>query len=51
MFKRNGWQEIGTLNDAALTFSDIYNMGPEDIDEMGGPYSTEPCHVPCTRVA
>ena len=29
------WQEIGTLNDAALTFSDIYNMGPMDIDDMG----------------
>ena len=29
------WQEIGTLNDAAPTFSEIYNMGPMDIDESG----------------
>ena len=29
------WQEIGTLNDAAQTFADIYNMGTEDIDDMG----------------
>ena len=29
------WQELGTLNDAAVIFSDIYNMGPMDIDDNG----------------
>ena len=29
------WQELGTLNGAAVMFSDVYDMGPMDIDENG----------------
>ena len=33
--KEMSWQELGTLNNEAVIFADIYNMGPMDIDEHG----------------